>query len=416
MLSRRDWLVGSLAGVGAWWLPRSMARAQVAGPNHLVFVFLRGGADPLGWFAPRGTGEQALAAYRPSISLASPLAFSPTLAANRFLAPMLGDAALMSGFNVVLHAGSIHETRSHAEQIAHVESGDSAGSTPTGFLAGAVRALSRQSAAIAGVMPGSLRGADAVCLTDPLQLQAGYADAAFRFGMSRAGRMGLYRFGDPRVDAVATIAQAQLEALSASLGTATKDGLTAAGHYLSSNHEFGPRLAVAAAVLASSWNPAIVTVDAGHDWDTHFGEYPNDPNQWYGLAKKLDDFATNMVAFKNDLVARNQWNRTAIVVISEFGRTVKENGSAGTDHGRGGLMLLLGGAIRPHSDTGYRGLRSYTIPASADSSTALAVVHDYRLVMAELLERHLGLARSAVLDLFRPANVINPADYLNVLR
>lgn len=43
-------------------------------------------------------------------------------------------------------------------------------------------------------------------------------------------------------------------------------------------------------------------------------------------------------------------------------------------------------------------------------------MHDYRLVTAELLERHLGLARSAVLDLFRPANVINPADYLNVLR
>jgi len=79
-------------------------------------------------------------------------------------------------------------------------------------------------------------------------------------------------------------------------------------------------------------------------------------------------------------------------------------------------MLLLGGAIRPHADTGYRGLRSYAIPATADSSTALAVVHDYRLVMAELLERHLGLARSAVLDLFQPAGVIDPADYLNVLR
>jgi uncharacterized protein (DUF1501 family) len=415
-MRRRDLLAAGLAGVGATFLPRLSGRAQAVPPRHLVFVFLRGGADALGWFTPRGAGEQTLAGLRPTLSLASPQPFSPTLAANRFLAPMLGDATLMSGFNVVLHAGSVNETRSHFEQMAHIESGDSDGSTAGGFLAAAAEALHANSAALAAVMPASLRGTNAVCLTDPQQLQGGFADGAFRLGWNRASRMGLYRYSDPRVDPIATAALSQLDALSASLGNVTRDGLTAAGHYLASPHEFGQRLAVASAVLASSWNPAIVTVDAGHDWDTHFGEYSNDLTQWYGLAKKIDDVARNLVAFKNDLVARNLWASTVVAVVSEFGRTVKENGAAGTDHGRGGLMMLLGGRIRAHADTAYRGLRSYIIPATADSSTALDVVHDYRVVMAELLENHLGLARSTVLGLFRPAGAVDAADYLSVLR
>jgi uncharacterized protein (DUF1501 family) len=417
MLKRRDFIAAaSLAGVGAAFMSHPLARiahAQ-AQTKQLVFIFLRGGADALGWYSPLGAGEQALRAHRPTLSLAQPIPFSPTLAANRFLAPMLNDATVMNGLNVVLHAGCVNETRSHFEQMGHVESGDSVGTTPSGFLGATANALSKNSAAIAAVMPASLRGANPACLTDPVQLRHGYAEGSFGWGFSRQDRMGLYRFGDAQVDRVASLAETQLNALSATLGSATKESLTTAGGYVVSHHEFGQRLAVAAAVLA--WNPAVVAVDAGHDWDTHFAEHPNDPAQWYGVAKKVDDFAKNIVAFKNDLVRRNRWNSTAIVVLSEFGRTVKENGDHGTDHGRGGLMLLLGGAIRRHSDSSYLGLRSFTIPASADSSTALAVTHDYRVVMAEIIEKHLGLTRSSALALFRPEGTVSAANYLNVLR
>lgn len=265
-------------------------------------------------------------------------------------------------------------------------------------------------------MPRSLRGTNAVCLTDPAELRDDFSNGPFRSGLNRHARMGLYRFADARVDALATLAESQLATLSGALGTATKDDLTSTGNYVAAAHEFGARLAVAAALIGSSWSPAIVTVDAGHDWDTHYAEFPNDLTQWYGLARKVDDVARNLVAFKNDLVKRGKWDTTAIAVVSEFGRTVKENGNGGTDHGRGGLMMLLGGPIRPHADTGYRGLRSYQIPQTVDSSTALPLVHDYRVVMAELLEAHLGIARSTVLAMFNPAGSVNPAAYLNVLR
>ena len=261
-------------------------------------------------------------------------------------------------------------------------------------------------------MPASLRGANAAA-NRPVQLQHGYAEGAFGWG-SRGkiewACIGSQTRGSTRWPRSPKRSSTRCRQRLAAQPSKPHRG----GSYVASHHEFGQRLAVAAAVLA--WNPAIVAVDAGHDWDTHFAEHPNDPAEWYGLAKKVDDFAKNIVAFKNDLVRRTAGTGTAIVVISEFGRTVKENGDRGTDHGRGGLMLLLGGAIRRHSDAAYLGLRALTIPASADSSTALAVTHDYRVVMAELLERHLGLTRSSALALFRPEGTVSAANYLNVLR
>jgi len=142
----------------------------------------------------------------------------------------------------------------------------------------------------------------------------------------------------------------------------------------------------------------------------------NDPAGYYAYGKKVDDLAKNLLAFKNDLQRRSLWDSTAIVLLSEFGRTIRENGSQGSDHGRGGAMLLLGGALRAHADPAYLGLRSLSLPATFDASSALDVVHDYRVVMAEILERHLGLPQTTALGLFQPAASVRASDYLNVVR
>jgi uncharacterized protein (DUF1501 family) len=301
----------------------------------------------------------------------------------------------------------------------HVESGDAAGSTSTGFLGTAASALARNAIGVGALLPASLRGTNALVLSDPARLQADYAHGGLKPGLSRAQRLGLYQqapgeSGDALVDGVARQAQSQFDAIADAMRGVTLSGLVSSGGYV--NSSFGQRLAVAAAMLASPANPGIVTVDAEHAWDTHFNQATNDAIGYYAYGKKVDDLAKNLVVLKNDLQRRGLWDGTAIVLMSEFGRTVRENGNLGTDHGRGGAMLLLGGAIRGHSDPAYRGLRSISLPAAFDGSTALDVVHDYRVVMAELLERHLGLAQATVLGLFRPAASVRASDYLNVVR
>jgi uncharacterized protein (DUF1501 family) len=408
-----------VGGGGAVVVPRARPRGAVPTSKRLVFVFMRGGVDSLGLVSPVGAGAATLAALRPNIGLQNPIGFSPTLAVNRLLAPLLDDATVSASLNIVVQAGSLNQSRSHFVAMDHVESGDAAGSTPTGFLGTAANALARNAIGVGALVPASLRGTNALVLSDPARLQPQYAHGGLKPGLSRAQRLGLYKqapgeSGDALVDGLARQAQSQFDSIAGAMQGVTIAGLVSAGSYVQSS--FGQRLAVAAAMLASPANPAVVTVDAEHAWDTHFNQATNDPAGYYAYGKKVDDLAKNLVAFKNDLLRRGLWDGTAIVLMSEFGRTVRENGSQGTDHGRGGAMLLLGGAMRSHSDLAYRGLRSISLPAAFDGSTALDVVHDYRVVMAEILERHLGLAQATVVGLFRPAASVRASDYLNVVR
>src|SRR6185369_12002832 len=125
--------------------------------------------------------------------------------------------------------------------------------------------------------------------------------------------------GDGLVDGLARQAQAQFDTLAGAMQGVTIAGLIGAGGYQQSS--FGQRLAVAAAMLASPANPAIVTVDAEHVWDTHFNQATNDPTGYSAYGKKVDDVAKNLVAFKSDLQRRGLWDDTAVVLMSEFGRT-----------------------------------------------------------------------------------------------
>lgn len=80
---------------------------------------------------------------------------------------------------------------------------------------------------------------------------------------------------------------------------------------------------------------ALAFVDLG-GLDTH-------ANEEVALARALNEIAQGLLAFKESL-GETEWRRTRVVMMSEFGRTVRENGTRGTDHGRGGLFLLAGGS------------------------------------------------------------------------
>ena len=165
-------------------------------------------------------------------------------------------------------------------------------------------------------------------------------------------------------------------------------------------------------MLASVANPAFVTVDAEHDWDTHANQRTNELT-FGAFGTKVDDIGRNLLAFKNDLVARGKWATTAVVVITEFGRTILENANKGSDHGRGGLILLMGGRIRPFTNAAYTGLRNWTIPTTADASSALDVVHDYRIVLSEILQKNCGLTAAQATSIF--LSQINVASSLSTV-
>jgi uncharacterized protein (DUF1501 family) len=88
---------------------------------------------------------------------------------------------------------------------------------------------------------------------------------------------------------------------------------------------------------------------------------------------------------------------TAIVVMSEFGRTVRQNGNGGTDHGHGNVMWVLGGQVaggKVHGD--WPGLSSGALYEGRD----LAVTTDFREVLAQIAEKHLGLSDKQLAHLF----------------
>jgi uncharacterized protein (DUF1501 family) len=126
-------------------------------------------------------------------------------------------------------------------------------------------------------------------------------------------------------------------------------------------------------------------------WDTH----ANQGGVSGQLADLLSRFAKGMSALARSLGPA--YAETTIVVISEFGRTVAQNGNAGTDHGHGNLMWLMGGPIagaKVHGE--WPGLDDAALYEGRD----LAVVTDYRTVLAQICERHLRLSETELSEVF----------------
>ena len=129
----------------------------------------------------------------------------------------------------------------------------------------------------------------------------------------------------------------------------------------------------------------VLVQDTG--WDTHARQGAADG----ALARKLEGLDQALAAARAALDA--QWKQTVIVVATEFGRTVKVNGSGGTDHGSGGVMLLAGGAIRGgkvHGD--WPGVGAGALLDGRD----LRPTTDSRAVFKALLHDHLGVSESAL--------------------
>jgi uncharacterized protein (DUF1501 family) len=145
---------------------------------------------------------------------------------------------------------------------------------------------------------------------------------------------------------------------------------------------FGNALKQIAQLIKADVGLEVAFTDVG-GWDTHAGEGGAQGQ----LSNRLRDYGQAIAAFAKDLGSR--MGDVTLVTMSEFGRTVKENGNRGTDHGHANVMLLLGGGVKGGKVYGrWPGLDASHLYENRD----LAVTTDFRDVFAEILEKRLGIS------------------------
>jgi uncharacterized protein (DUF1501 family) len=136
---------------------------------------------------------------------------------------------------------------------------------------------------------------------------------------------------------------------------------------------------------------ALGFVDVG-GWDTHVGQ---GAASGY-LASRLEELGRGLAGFANEL-GEAAWRHTMVVVVSEFGRTMRENGNRGTDHGHGSVYWVLGGGLNAGPVVGEQ----VAIDArSLHQNRDMPVLNDYRAVLGGLMARQFGLSPAQVQTVF----------------
>jgi len=390
-VTRRLLLRGSacaLVGIGA--APQFLLRTATASPARgrvLVAIFQRGAVDGLAMVAPYG--DPAYARVRPGIAIGPPrpgqadtareldglFALHPALAS---LGPLWSNRSL-----AIVHAcGSPATTRSHFDAQEYMETGTpGVKSTRDGWLARTVEALPAapsplRAVALSPFLPRALQGdAGAVSMqsVDAFDIRSDPAG-----GASRAGFEALYT---DTVDRWLRDRGHETFEAANTLRRAGAAKIVPANGAQYPRSPFGQALRQIAQLIRSDVGLEVAFAEVG-GWDTHVAQ----GNERGQLANRLREFGAAIEAFTQDLGDRLA--DVALLTMSEFGRTVSENGSRGTDHGHGTAMLIVGGAVRGGRVYGrWPGLGDDARFEGRD----LAVTTDFRTLFAEVAERHLGV-------------------------
>ena len=372
--SRREILTGfGVLGAAAVAAPRLAFAASPAPGDVLVTVFLRGGMDGLSAVAPYT--ETAYHAARPYLRVPSEkvlrldgrFGFHPALKA---LLPLYARRDL-----AVVHAvGSPVLNRSHFDMQQMIERGTPGSRTsPSGWLgrhlAGRPGSSSFRAVALGNSVQASLYGPVA-----PVALRS---IKEFTVRAAKDDKVAIETTLD-RLYAglghgMATHAGTTLAAIRRLRPLAATDYKPRAG-VVYPKTSFGSHMSEVARLVKARVGLEAACVDF-HGWDTHSkqGSWKDGP-----VTALLGELAAGLAAFYNDL---GGLQGITVVVMSEFGRRVDENGSGGTDHGNGGVMFVLGGGIR--------GGRVYGSWPSVAKSTLLhgdlRPTTDYRDVLADVL-------------------------------
>ncbi len=391
-VTRRAFMrAGSLALVSFGPDPLFLDRAALAtragimttGGKTLVCLFQRGAVDGLNMIVPHG--DPAYYRDRPRIGipknalldLDDHFGFHPALAA---LKPRFDAGEL-----AVIHAvGSPATTRSHFEAQDLMESGTPLDrSTADGWASRYCdhhtehQQTPFRSVAFGAKLPRTLSGTAPSLAIDDLRtfgLKAKNPEGSAQ--LSRAFE-DLYQGG-----ATGLLSQSSAEAFEAirMLKEANPSRLNPEGGAVYPRGKLGLSLMQIAQLIKSNLGLEIAFADVG-GWDTHV----NQGAAAGQLAARLSELGDALAAFATDLGSRMK--DVVVLTMSEFGRTVNENGTGGTDHGHGTAMLALGGAVKGGRVIGqWPGLDL----ANRHEGRDLAVTTDFRSLFAEILTTHLG--------------------------
>ena len=391
-MNRRD-LLGMAGGVALAPLlgPVWAARADEA-PQRLVVVMLRGAVDGLNVVVPYG--EQAYYDARPTIAIQKPGADNGALPLDGHFALHPALAALLPLWNdgklAFIHAaGSPDPSRSHFDAQQFIENGTPGhATTPDGWMNRVLAALPgprtpTDALSVGPTLPFILKGSVAVAnlplgpkAAQPMAIDQPQVASAFDKLYASNDRQSLvYRQG--REARTELIADMSTEEQMADAGAPPADALPAMADHL-------------AGLMTKDRHLRLAFVSLG-GWDTHV----NQGNHAGQLANRLKPLGDGLAELAQKLGP--DWNDTVIVVISEFGRTVHENGNAGTDHGHGNVIWVLGGKVNGGKIYGeWPGLATAQLYQGRD----LAVTTDYRHPLAQILERHMRLNNAAMAKIF----------------
>src|ERR1700682_1136981 len=380
---------GALAVVGTTALPSFLTPAALgaAAPGsrtkRLVVIFQRGAADGLNIVVPHG--EPSYYAMRPTINIPKKSVLD--------LDGFFGLHPAMSSFQplwkqkhlaIVHAAGSPDPTRSHFDAQDFMESGTPGVKvTDDGWLNRSLHAMpppSPKSAfraiALGPSLPRILSGAEpAVAMNNINDFSIGGrnskvspAATAFEAMYNHSVDSVLHGTGEETFDAVKMLKASDPAKYTPASGANYPKG------------RFGDSLRQLAQLIKSTLGVQIAFADIG-GWDHHVNEGATEGQ----IANVLTEFSQSIAAFWTDLGDLGE--DTVVVTMSEFGRTARENGNRGTDHGHANVMFVLGGPVRGGKVYGrWPGLEQSQLYDGRD----LAVTTDFRLVLSEVVSQYLG--------------------------
>lgn len=393
ILSRRSFLKSSaiFAGASLWpsWMPRLAFAPEKVTPRGdvLVVIFLRGAADMLNVVVPHG--EAAYYALRPTLGIPRPddknfKADERTLDLDGFfglhpaLRPLL--PAWQDKQLAIIHAcGAPDESRSHFKSMELMERGvDDEKGPASGWIGRHLATLNTGNRSpLRAVGMGALPQRS---LSGSVPVSALRSIADFHLG-GDARAVAQMRSALDTIYTGDTLGQETLNIMDIlqKLDPAqpTNSQFTNPQYPES---EFGLALKQTAMLIKAEVGLEVSAIDLG-GWDTHFAQGGSSGI----MANLLADLAAGLAAFHADLAG--QLGRVTVVAMSEFGRRAAENGSFGTDHGHGSMMMVLGGHVhggRVHGN--WPGLQEGQLIGPGD----LAVTTDYRDVLGEICLKRLN--------------------------
>jgi uncharacterized protein (DUF1501 family) len=391
-MNRREFL---LAAAGAAALPAlSFSGRLFAAPTNsprFLFVFLRGGYDCNNFLVPYSSDFYYES--RPTLAIAKPGANNSNpvipLDANWGLNPVVRDAIYplwqKKQIAFIPFAGTDDLSRSHFETQDNIERGEplnTSGNFRSGFLARLSSQLTGVPAiAFTNSLPLSFQGASKDIPNISLK---GNTKANFDERQS-AILAGMYK-NTP-------LASAAADGLSlrTTVSMDLQNEMTAASRGAPNASGFAQETQRIATLMRDQYRLGFVDVGG---WDTHV----NQGNVTGGLANNLRNLSDGLAAYAAAL--GKEWDNTVVVVVSEFGRTFRENGDRGTDHGHGTVHWVLGGKVNGGRIAGEQvAVTQQNLLQNRDYQ----VLNNYRDIYSGLLARVWGLKGNQLQAIFPQA-------------